>query len=344
MTKTFPKRTTIKDIASQAGVSIAAVSKTLNGQPGIGIQTREKIKEIAKRLNFQANINARALVSRYTEAIGIVIPQTSEFAFSNPFYAEVIKGIVGKVREYGWAQVFSFPGKGSYTKIYLQQLAAGIIVVYNRINDPQIKEAQMSGVPMVLIPGLANQNNIPSVDVDHIDAALKAMNYLVSIGHRRIAFIHGQLNSKSSLERLIGYRKALRRHKIPFLKELLTESDFTHEGGYRGMKKLLSLVQPPTAVLAINDVSALGALKAAKEMTWRVPEAVSVVGFGDIPFASLSNPPLTTISQPFQELGYEAAGMLFNIIFGKRLAKRHLTLPVELVIRESTAPFGDRRD
>ena len=337
-TKTIRKPATIKDIASQAGVSVAAVSKTLNEVPGIGFQTRKKIMEIAKRLNYHVNLNARALVSTNPETIAIVVPQTSEFAFSNPFYAEVIKGIARKVREYGWALLFSFPGKGSYSKIFLQHLAAGIIVLANRLGDPQVKEAQMSGVPMVLIPGLVTRSKIPSVHVDNIDGAFKAGNHLVNIGHRRIAFIYGQLNFRDSVERLIGYRKALRKHNIPHFEELLLQSDFTQEGGYLGMKKLLSLAQPPTAVLAINDLSALGALKAAKEMAWRVPETVSVVGFGDIPFATLSNPALTTVRQPFQELGYEAAGMLLNLISGKRLVKRHLTLPVELVVRDSTGP------
>jgi len=334
---------TIRDIALQAEVSIATVSRAMNREYGVGPETRERILEIAKRLNYYPNLQARGLVAKKPDVFGIVIPQTSEFAFSNPYYAEILKGIGEKARESGQYLLFSFSGEGGYARMYQHGLAAGIVVLANRIDDPKIEEAWKMKVPMVLIPGCLNRQDIPSVDVDNVDGAFKAVDYLAGLGHGRIAFINGPLDSKYSGERLAGYRKALNKNFLPFQKELILQSDFTQEGGYGGMKKLLSMPKIPTAVLVINDFSAMGVLRAAKEMAFRVPEDVSIVGFGDVPFASMTDPPLTTVREPFQKMGQDAADILLKLIRRKRLRQKHLVLPVELIVRESTAPLPPQK-
>lgn len=336
--------TTIKDIAREGGVSIATVSRVMNKEEGVGVETYERILAIAKRLNYHPNLQARGLVGKKPNAIGIVIPRTSEFAFSNPYYAEILKGIGKKTRECGQYLVFSFAGEESYTGLVQYNLAAGIIVVANRINDPRIQEAWKLKVPMVLIPGDPQDQRIPSVDIDNVDGAFQAVDHLAQLGHRQIAFLNGPSDSKYSIDRLAGYQKALKRNHLPFHKHLVWELDFTQEGAYAAMKKLLSTGPPPTAVLVINDFSAMGALRAAKEMGCQVPRDVSIAGFGDVPFSSMTDPPLTTIREPFQKMGHEAAEMLFKIIHGKRLSEKHRVLPVELVIRESTAPPLKRRN
>jgi DNA-binding LacI/PurR family transcriptional regulator len=176
--------------------------------------------------------------------------------------------------------------------------------------------------------------------VDDSNGALQAVGHLTGLGHRRIAFLNGPADSKYSAERFIGFREGLKNKRLPFTGKMVMESDFTEQGGYEGMKKFLSLSPPPTAVLVINDFSAMGALRAAKEKGLRVPEDISLVGFGDVPFSSVTDPPLTTVREPFQEMGLEAAAMLLKIVRGKKLSSRHPVLPVELVIRESTAPPG----
>jgi len=339
-----PRRgTTIKDIALEAGVSIATVSKALNGgKSGMAEGTREKVLEISKRLNYYPNLQARGLVAQKPGAIGIVIPRTSEFAFSNPYYAELLKGIGGRAREAGQHLLFSFAGEGDYAQLYHHRLAAGIIVLGSRADDPCIEEARRMNVPIVLIPGSRSHENIPSVDGDNRAGAFKAVSYLASLGHRQIAFLNGPLNSRYCLERLEGYRRALAKNRLAFRESLVFESDFSQDGAYRNMKKLLSLSPAPTAVLVINDYSALGALRAAKEMAYPVPETLSVVGFGDVPFASMISPPLTTVREPFQRMGQEATDMLLRSIQGKRLSPRHRVLPVDLVIRESCGAPGVR--
>ena len=340
-----PRRsTTIKDIALEAGVSTATVSKSLTGEKtGMSKETREKVLEIARRLHYYPNLQARGLVAKRPEAIGIIIPQTSELAFSNPSYGERLKGIGKKANESGQYLVFSFSRGESYARLYHQSLVAGIIVLGNRIADPGIEEAWKEKVPLVLIPGDPNRQGIPSVDVDNIDGAFQAVDYLAGLGHRRIAFLNGAGDSKYSVERFIGYRKALKKYRLPYQKNLVLEADFTQQGGYTGMRTFLSMKPPPTAVLVINDLGAMGALRTAKEMACRVPEDVAIVGFGDVPFASMTAPPLTTVQEPFQRVGYEATDMLLKIIRGKRLSQNHLILPVELVIRESTAIPSNRR-
>jgi LacI family transcriptional regulator len=335
---------TIKDIARKARVSVATVSRTLTGKSGMSAETRERILQISKSLNYYPNLRARGLVAKRPDVLGIVISRTSEFAFSNPFYAEILKGIGKKARESGQYLLFSFQGEEGYARMFQNGLAAGIIVVTNRIDDPQLQEAWNMKVPIVLIPGFPWRQPIPSVDGDSMNGGLKAVNYLAKLGHHRIGILNGPPNSKYSIERLAGYRKALAKNRLPLRKEWIYEFDFTQEGGYEGMRKFLSMPEVPTAVLMINDYSAMGALRAAKEMGYRVPEDVSIIGYGDVPFASMIEPPLTTIRVPYQQMGEEAAGMLLKLIQGKRISRKQLVLPIDLVIRQSTAsPPRQRR-
>ncbi len=329
---------TINDIALEAGVSSATVSRSIRGKEWVSPETRTKISQVARRLNYHPNLQARALVSKNPSGVGIVIPRTAEFAFANPYYAENIKGIAKRIKESGHHLVFSFAGEDSYARMYQNRLVAGIIVLGHRIDDLRIDQARKMKVPMVLIPGYPHSHSLHSVDMDNIEGAQKAVCHLAALGHQRIAFINGAINSKYSIDRLKGYRKGLEKSDLPFRGNLVFGSDFTQEGAYRVMKKILLQPKIPTAVLLINDHSALGVLKAVKESTLRVPEDISIIGFGDVPFASMINPPLTTVREPSQEIGYEAAGMFLRLIQGKRIPQKHLTVPMELIVRESTAP------
>jgi LacI family transcriptional regulator len=329
---------TIKDVARQAGVSIATVSRVMNEVEGVSPKTREGILKIASGLHYYANFQARGLVAQKPEAIGIVIPQTSEHAFSNPYYAEILKGIGAKTNESGQYIVLSLLREENYARLYHHSLAAGIIVLANRINDPGIEEARKMKTPMVLIPGDPQKMDIPSVDGDNADGILQAVDYLCALGHRSIAILYGPMDSKYSVERLSAFRRALRKNRVTCREGFLAQYDFTQQDAYVQMKRLLALESPPTAVLLMNDYGAMGGLRAVKEMGYGVPQDISILGFGDVPFASMTDPPLTTVREPFQEMGYQAANMLLKLIQGKRFAPKHVVLPVELVIRKSTAP------
>jgi LacI family transcriptional regulator len=226
--------------------------------------------------------------------------------------------------------------------MYHSRLAAGLIVLANRIDDPGIEEARRSQIPMVLIPGDPLKRDVPSVDGNNYDGIRQATEHLIQLGHREIAFLRGPMNSKYTIERLAAFRRALKRHSLPFREDWLIEYDFTPEGAYAGMKKLISLGKPPTGLLLMNDFSAVGVVRAAKELGYRVPQDVSIIGFGDIPLAAMTDPSLTTVREPFQEMGNQAADMLLKMIQGKRIGAKHIILPVELIIRKSTgAPPHD---
>jgi DNA-binding LacI/PurR family transcriptional regulator len=329
---------TINDIALKAGVSSATVSRSMRGKEWVSPETRAKIFQVATQLNYHPNLQARALVSQNSNGVGIIIPRSAEFAFANPYYAENIKGIAKGVKESGQHLVFSFAGEDGYARMYQNRLVAGIIVLGHRIDDPRIEQALKMKVPMVLIPGYPYPHSTPSVDMDNIGGAQKAVDHLATLGHKRIAFINGAINSKYSIDRLKGYRNGLEKSNLPFQKNLVFESDFTQEGAYMVMKKILLLPEIPTAVLLINDHIALGVLKAVKESPYRVPEDISIVGFGDVPFACMIYPPLTTVREPSQEIGYEAARMCLKLIQGKRVTPKHSTIPMELIVRESAVP------
>jgi LacI family transcriptional regulator len=334
---------TIKDIAREGGVSIATVSRAINQEEGLSQNTRQMILEIAARLHYHPNFPARSLVGKKTEALGIVIPQSSEFALSNPYYNELLKGIGARTNQAGYYLVLSFLREESYARLHDHHLAAGIIVLANRLDDPRVEDAAAKNIPMVLIPGDPGRKWIPSVDGDNRDGIFQAIRHLAELGHRDIAFLCGPMNSKYSVDRFPAFQQALIKYRLPFRKEFVLNYDFSQEGAFGQMKKLLAVNPPPTAVLLMNDYSAMGVLRAAKEVGFQVPRDVSVIGFGDVPLASMTDPPLTTVREPFQEMGYRAADIVLRMVEGKKLPRRTLTLPVELVIRNSTAPPGKRR-
>ena len=230
----------------------------------------------------------------------------------------------------------------SYARLHEHRLAAGIIVLANRMDDPRVEDAAAKNIPMVLIPGDSVRKGIPSVDGDNRDGVFQAVGHLGSLGHRSIAFLCGPMNSKYSADRFLAFQQALAKYRLPLREEFVRSYDFSQEDAFLQMKKLLAASPPPTAVLLMNDYSAMGVLRAAKETGFQVPRDLSIIGFGDVPMASMTDPPLTTVREPFQEMGYRAADMLFKILEGKKPARRNITLPVELVIRNSTAPAGRR--
>jgi LacI family transcriptional regulator len=329
---------TIRDIAKKAGVSIATVSRAINREEGLSSATREKVLAISRQLRYFPNLQARVLVGRKPEAVGIVIPRSSEFALSNPYYNEILKGIGTRINESGQHLLLSFLQKENFDRMYHSRLAAGIIVLANRMDDPGIEEARKGQVPMVLIPGDPLKTDVPSVDGDNYDGVRQAVEHLIQLGHRQIAILPGPMNSKYSLDRVAAFRRILKRNALPIREDWLIEYDFTPEGAYAGMKGIISRGSPPTGLLLMNDFSAVGVLRAAEEMGYRVPEDLSIIGFGDIPLAAMTHPSLTTVREPFQQMGYQAADKLLKMIQGKTVRARHAILPVELVIRKSTAP------
>ncbi len=331
------KNITIKDLARFCGVSPSLVSRTLNKKGGVSKVKREKILSAAARFDYTPNLFAKGLVAQQSNILGIMIPQRSEFAMSNPYFSQVILGIGKIATDHGYHLLISFlDGKENRDPLYKNNLVIGVIILGNLLEDPDIYELEKRSVPTVLIPGLLRESRLPSVDIDNVNAGYKATEHLLQLGHRRIAFLNGVKNSKYSVQRLLGYQQAFQRSRLFYEDHWVLETKFTEMAGYKRMGEILSRDDPPTAVICAADVVAIGALSAIKERNLRVPDQISVVSFGDIPLAGMLETPLTSVRIPFVEIGQRACRLLINWIKEKSLAEKDVVYPVELVIRQTT--------
>lgn len=331
------KRTTIKDIARVCGVSPSLVSRTLNHRGGVSEATREKIAKAAARLDYSPNLFAKGLVGQTSNIIGIIIPQRSEFAFANPYFPQVMRGIGNIATASGYHLLISFiNGEEERLPLHKTHLVSGIIVLGNLLEDPEILELEWSQVPAVLIPGLLRESRLPSVDIDNLSAGYQAAGHLLRLGHRRIAFLNGIRDSKYSLERLAGFQKAFQEYRLFYDESLIVETKFSEIGGFRCMTEILERAESPTGVICAADVVAIGALSAIKEKNMRVPHDLSVVSFGDVPLAGMLETPLTSVRIPFIEIGQLACRTLMTLIKGEPLKEKKIVLPVELIVRKTT--------
>jgi DNA-binding LacI/PurR family transcriptional regulator len=331
------KNITIKDIAKFCSVSPSLVSRTLNQKGGVSKAKKEKIFSAAARLDYTPNPFAKGLVAQTSNILGLIIPQRSEFAMSNPYFPQVIRGIGNIATENRFHLLMSFlDGKEAREPLYKINLVSGVIILGNLLEDPDIYELERRSIPTVLIPGLLRESRLPSVDVDNVDAGYQATEHLLQLGHRRIAFLNGINNSKYSVQRLLGYRKAFQKYRLFYDESLIVETKFSEMGGYKKMAEILARHDYPTAVICAADVVAIGALSAIKEKNLLVPEQISVVGFGDIPLAGMLGTPLTSVRIPFIEIGQTACRLLINWIKGKSLPEKEIVYPVGLIIRQTT--------
>lgn len=329
---------TIKDIAKKLSVSPSTVSRALTNKNGVSEALGEKIKKIARNMGYHPNFKARALVGGKVGVIGVVIPRSSEVIFSNPFYPEILKGIGNVANKSNYHMLLSFEGTDSYASLFLKGLVDGIIVLAHRIDDNKVPELENRNIPTVLIPGhLGNfESSLPSVNTENTESVFCATDYLIKLGHKRISFILGALNSKFTLERLEGYKRAFEKNNIPLLEEHIRKSDFSKKDGVELMKELLALPHPPTAVIGINDNVTIGAIQAIYSNGMRIPKDISVITIGDSEYVSDFTPPLTAIRLPLVEIGKKATQTLLNLLNGTKLRKKNIILPSEFILRGST--------
>jgi LacI family transcriptional regulator len=325
-------RATIGDVAAKAGVSIATVSRVVNGQYGVAPRTLSRVQAVIADLGYESSLVARSLRSRRTNVIGIIV------ADLEPFSAELLKGAAKAIRNTGY-ELIVYSGGGNvedqigWERRYLSRLSGtltdGIVLV-----TPTVVEVS-SGAPVVAVDPHAGSSSLSTVDSQNLEGAVAATEYLISLGHRRIGFLAGRPDLESARLREMGYRTALDRAGIPFDPELMRIGGYTQESAEAPARELLKLGRPPTAVFAANDVSAIQTIAVARSLGINVPDDLSVVGFDNIPESALSDPPLTTIDQSIQDMGFEAARLLIGLIDEPGRDPVHLTLPTELVVRQS---------
>ena len=331
---------TIKDIARRAGVSHSTVSRALRDDPAIPPATTQRLKRLAGRLGYVPSAMARGLKTSHSGVLGVVVSNIAD-----PFLGEVVRGIEAGVLEAGYSLFLSDSHRDAdRAKAILRALAErrveGVIICSSAITPDQLVELGQFGVPLVLVNNLVGGTRAHGLAIDDVHGGRLMTEHLLSLGHRRIAYLGNAIGGQSSLDRCAGYRAALAAAGLdPNPAWELTGPTGRPEGGVAGAEAFLALDPRPTALFCFNDLMALGALQRLKQAGLRVPTDVSVGGFDDIFLAEYADPPLTTINQPKYQLGRDAAALLFSLLKGEHPSEpRVQSLPGALVVRASTAP------
>ncbi|WP_266158938.1 LacI family DNA-binding transcriptional regulator [Dyella silvatica] len=341
-TKAAPQQNrvrTVKEIAAIAKVSVATVSRALQRPEVVSEATRLRIHEVVKRLGYTPNALARNLRTARTRLIVALVPD-----IANPFFSEVIRGIEQVAHETGYSVLLgetqsSLVREQAYADMVAARQADGIITMSHRVPTIPID----GRLPVVNACEYVKDSQISSVYIDNVVAAGAAVDYLVMLGHRDIAFIAGPPTSPICVDRERGYQLALQRAKIRLNPALTAVGDFSIEAGERAIERLLSQARSFSAVFCSNDEMAIGAMRALSSHGLRVPEDVSVVGFDDIRFARYTTPSLTTVAQPKNALGREAMTMMIELLNDPQVPPRKRVLSADLVVRGSTAPRTSKR-
>lgn len=329
-------KTTIYDIAKAAGVSIATVSKVINGTGRISTETRERVNEIMQELDYQPSVVASALTGKSTFTIGLLIPD-----LANPLYAEIARSVEDRGRELGFNLVMCSTDnnpkrEGNYISFLKQKRVDGIIISTGISNEDMLDNIVKQKIPVALVtkdmPGL----NADSVKVDDFTGAYQAVKHLVDLGHRHIAFLTEDLNLQSSKERARGYRYALKEADIDADSQFCIESVSSVHEGKRHALAMLQADNSPTAIFASNDLLAIGAVQAAKELRLTIPWDLSVIGYDNTLLASIIDPPLTTVSQPIAQMGRQVMDLVIQEVRGEKQDKQRIVLMPELIVRQST--------
>lgn len=326
---------TIVDVADEAGVSYATVSRVINNKDHVTPDKRERVLRAMAQLGYVANMQARSLAGGESRVVGLLVDY-----LSSSYMDEIIRGIDEALDAENYDLMLYTTHRrktkeSAYVTKLTRRLADGLLLILPRNAGAYLDTLRQRQFPHVLIDYLSDQQNVPSVSATNFRGAHDAMSFLLSLGHKRIGFITGTMEFGCARDRLDGYRTALKDFGIPVDPHLVCEGNFMQPQGYQCAQTLLSLPEPPTAIFASNDMMAFGVMEAARERGLRLPEDLSIVGFDDIPQASHVHPALTTIRQPLEEMGRSAAHLLLKYMAHPNTEIERIELPTRLVIRES---------
>ncbi len=328
----------IKDIAKAAGVSHTTVSRALRDDPRISEQTRNLVHRLATEMGYSPSAIARGLATGKTNTVGMVVT-----TISDPFVAPIVQGTERKAMEAGYSLLLSQSGADperelAAVRLLRERRVDGVIVTASRVGELYTPLLSDLRVPIVLINNQKGGEYLHSIYVNDFAGARMAVEHLIGLGHRDIAYVACPERERSNRNRMSGYRAALESSGLPLNEELIVQlsGKADMDRGAAVAEKFLSLDERPTALFCYNDVTAIGALQALHEGGVRVPEDISIVGFDDVPISSVVCPALTTVAQPKEEMGVKAMEMLLALIEGEE--RENIVVQPKLVIRESTAP------
>lgn len=336
----------IKDIAKRVGFSVTTVSRALNDYDDVNAETKELIRRTAAEMGYVPNSLAQRFQKKKTDTIGLILP-TFGPRFSDPFFSEFLAGIGNEAVTQGFDLLVSTRSPGeeelnAYRQMVQGRRADGLVIVRTRKHDERIEYLRSVNFPFVAFGRMEGEIDFPFVDEDGKSGMRLVADHLVALGHRRIACIASPPELMFSQFRLDGLHSRLDELDLPLDPDLIRVGDLTQRSGYEQTLDLLDLANPPSAIVAFNDLMALGAMSAAQNRGLTVGMDVSITGFDNIPIAAHSHPPLTTVDQPIYQIGSMVCEMLAQKIKGEILEQSHALLQPKLIIRESSGRASAR--
>ena len=332
------KTSRIKDVAREAGVSTATVSHVINGTKYVSDDTRKRVQEAIERCEYHPNAHARSLASGRSNMLGLLISD-----ISNPFFPEVVKAIEAAAFERGYNVIllntnYDPERAAEYVRRLSELSMAGVALMTSELDSELFHEIARRQVSVVFDSHDLASDRMSNICVDYAAGIEEAVRHLVSLGHRRIAHIAGASRIPSGLIRRDAFLDFMKRHLPDEPPPAVYEGDFRLDGGRRAASEILAAAELPTAVIAANDMMALGAMREFRKAGLSIPQDISVIGFDDIAFAALSEPPLTTVCSPRAEIGRRVVEALVALIEHPEQQAVELRIPTHLITRDSTAP------
>ncbi|SFJ14829.1 LacI family DNA-binding transcriptional regulator [Thermoflavimicrobium dichotomicum] len=332
---------TIKDVARLAGVSPSTVSRVISNHPKISPATKKKVREAMEALGYHPNIMAQSLVSKNTQTLGLVLPHSAEKIFVNPFFSEVLRGMLAyaNIKQYDILMSSANNPKEeieAVTRMVLGRRIDGIILMAPRQKDPIVEKLLEYQFPFVLLGRSMEHDHVLSVNNDNIKAAYDITNHLIKQGHKRIGFVSGPPDLVVSIDRLEGYKKALLEAGLPVHPDWIIGEDVLQGNAFHALTMIMNSPEPPTAFVVTDDVVAFGLIRELYAAGFHVPQDVSIVSFNNIVLSELSNPPITTVDIGIYHLGYLTVQHLIRKLSGEEIEKPQMIVPHRLIIRESS--------
>ncbi|NHM30624.1 catabolite control protein A [Neobacillus terrae] len=328
---------TIYDVAREANVSMATVSRVVNGNPNVKPATRKKVVEVIDRLGYRPNAVARGLASKKTTTVGVIIPDISSI-----FYAELARGIEDIATMYKYNIILSNSDQNKEKELHLLNTMLGkqvdgIVFMGGNLTADHVEEFEKSPVPIVLAGSFEESGKVPSVNIDYEQAAYDSVKEFIEKGHKHVAFVVGPLHEpKNSEKKLRGYKRALEDAGIAFDEELVAEGDYTYDSGIEAFDKLLEAKNKPTAILVGSDEMALGVVHGAQDKGYSIPEDFEVISSDNTRLSLMVRPQLTTIVQPLYDIGAVAMRLLTKLMNKETVDEQTVILPHRLEYRQST--------
>ncbi|RCW77151.1 LacI family DNA-binding transcriptional regulator [Saliterribacillus persicus] len=333
---------TIKDVAKVAGVAPSTVSRVIADNPRISMNTKIRVRKAMKDLGYHPNVNARNLVARSSQAIGVIMPSSADNALQNPFFPEILRGIGACAHEMKYSLYISTGGNEQEVYEEVQGMVHGnrvdgIILLYSRVADPVQQFLIDVKFPFVIVgKPKERESEITYVDNDNVKASKELTNHLIELGHERIAFIGGSPKLTVTTDRLQGYKTAIEAANLPAPLDYVVHAEFLTSGGRDAVEQLFALEAPPTGLVIADDLMSLGVINTLEEIGLKCPDDVSITSFNNLYLSAFINPPLTTVDIQIYMLGMHATRCLIEKAKDKEEPAKRIIVPYEIKYRQSS--------